>query len=108
MERKRTDFEGLFKNLKGALRKFNSRPFSNTIHLQNKIKKIETQQLVFEHQKLFDNHADIVSKVDALIAQMEQIEQMQALDTSVSPEDESELINTAKVDLSPEKINSDL
>lgn len=108
MDRRKTDVVGFFKNLKDALIKFNPRPFSNPIHLQNKIIRLEKQQLAFEHQNFVDKHAEVISKVDTLIAQMEQIEQMQPLDTAVSPEGEMELTITAKKDLSPDKINSDL
>ena len=108
MEKRKTDAVGFFKNLKNALIKFNHRPFSNPIHLQNKIIRLEKQQLAFEQQNFIDKHTEVASKVDALIAQMEQIEQMQPLDTQVTPEDELDLTTTAKMDLSPDEIKTDL
>lgn len=108
MEKRKADVVGLLKNLKEAQIKFNPRPFSNPIHLQNKIIRLEKQQLAFEHQNFIDHHTDVVSKVDALIAQMDQIEQMQPLETTITPEDEMEFNTTAKMDLSPDKINSDI
>ena len=108
MEKRKADVVGFLKNLKSAQIKFNPKPFSNPIHLQNKIIRLEKQQLAFEQQNFIDHHADVVSKVDALIAQMEQIEQMQPIDTPIITEDELEFNTTAKMDLSPDKINSDL
>ena len=108
MESRKADVVGFLKNLKGAQIRFNPKPFSNPIHLQNKIIRLEKQQLAFEQQNFIDHHAEVVNKVDALIAQMQQIEQMQPLETPITSEDEIDFNTTVKMDLSPDKINSDL
>ena len=85
------------KSLKDKNICFNPRPFSNPIHLHMKQVKIEQMR----KESFLELHFNVVEKVDALIAQMEQVQIPETINEMV-------LTHETNVDVTPGKFMSDI
>ena len=72
MENRLANIADFFKTLKKTNIRFNPRPFSNPMHMQlNQTMQTEPSVIVTQKDDFIDLHAEVVQKVDALLAQME-------------------------------------